>query len=224
MVKYIFVKRTIIRTLLGCLAFFALVLGVFYIIHQCKRIPPRSGSAVYASAKGKAHALKAYAVRNGYDTSHCFLVDYSLPSGTPRFFIWNFATDEIDFADFCMHGAGTGNTESTPHFSNDVGSNCSSLGRFAVRKKQYGRALGEKRSRAIVGLDPSNSNALRRGLLIHDSYFLDGQSLIPRKHLPLNGASCSGCVTITSKGFRKAKSLIDGSPKGILMWNYCGGR
>ena len=207
-------KRSIIRVLLGGLALFALVLGVFYIIHQCKRVPPRGGSAVHASAKGKAHALKAYAVRNGYDTCHCFLVDYSLPSGTPRFFIWNFATDEIDFADFCMHGAGKGNT----------GSNCSSLGRFAVRKNRYGKVLGEKRSRVIVGLDPSNSNALRRGLLIHDSYFLDGQSLIPRKHLPLNGASCSGCVTITSKGFRKAKAIIDGSPKGILMWNYCGGR
>ena len=217
-------KRTIIRILLGCLAFFALVLGVFFITHQCKRIPPRSGSAVYTSAKEKAHSLKAYAVRNGYDTCYCFLVDYSLPSGTPRFFIWNFATDEIDFADFCMHGAGKGNTKSTPIFSNELGSNCSSLGRFVVRKNQHGKLLGEKRSRAIVGLDPTNSNALRRGLLIHDSYFLDYQSLIPRIYLPLNGPSCSGCVTITSKGFRKAKGIINGSSKGILVWNYCAGR
>lgn len=215
-------KRTIIRILLGCLALFALVLGVFFIIQQCKRVPSRSGSAVYATAKEKAHSLKAYAVQNGYDTCYCFLVDYSLPSGTPRFFIWNFETDEIDFADFCMHGAGKGNTKSSPIFSNELGSNCSSLGRFAVRKKQYGKVLGEKRSRAIVGLDPTNSKALRRGLLIHDSYFIDYQSLIPRTYLPLNGASCSGCVTITSKGFRKAKEIIDGSSRGILMWNYCG--
>lgn len=214
-------KNKLIRILLSCLAFCVLLLGCFAIIRQHKRIPPQDGSPIYSMAKEKANALKSYAVQNNYDTCYCFLVDYSLPSGTPRFFIWNFTTDEIVLADFCMHGAGKGNTKCTPIFSNKQGSNCSSLGRFIVNKNRYGKILGEKRSRGVVGIDSSNSNAQQRGLLIHDSHFLDFQSLIPRKCLPLNGASCSGCVTITSKGFQKAKELIDNSPKEILMWTYC---
>lgn len=214
-------KRNFIRFFLVFLALFILLLGCFALIRYYKRVPLQSGSAVYNLAKERADALQTYAIQNGCDTCYCFLVDYSLPSGTPRFFIWNFMTDEIEFADFCMHGAGKGNTKCTPIFSNKQGSNCSSLGRFIVKKNKYGKILGEKRSRGVVGIDSSNSNAQRRGLLIHDSHFLDFQSLIPRKCLPLNGASCSGCVTITTKGFKKVKELIDNSPKEILLWTYC---
>lgn len=214
-------KRNIIRILLGSFAFFVLLLGCLAIIRHYKRVPPQSGSTVYRLAREKANALKTYAVKNGYDTCYCFLVDYSLPSGTPRFFIWNFMTEEIEFADFCMHGAGKGNTACTPIFSNQQGSNCSSLGRFIVLKNKYGKILGEKRSRGVIGIDSSNNNAQQRGLLIHDSYFLDYQSFIPRKCLPLNGASCSGCITITSNGFKKAKEIIDHSSAKILLWTYC---
>ena len=119
-----------------------------------------------------------------------------------------------------MHGPGKGSTAKVPVFSNEKGSNCSSLGRFVVKKNLYGNSLGEKRSRLILGLDKTNSNARARGLMIHDSYYLDKCLLIPSDYLPLNGGACSGCVTITTAGFQKAKSIIEESPKEILLYTY----
>lgn len=211
------------RIFLGIMIIILLVVGVSFALHQYKRIPPRAASPVYALAKEKATSLKRYASRNGYDTSHCFLVDYSLPSGTPRFFIWDFATSRIEYSDYCMHGPGKGSTASTPVFSNEIGSNCSSLGRFAIRKNRYGKTLGVNRSRLMIGLDNTNSNAQRRGIMIHDARFLDAQLFLPCRYIPLNEASCSGCVTVTTEGFKKAKEIIANSSKEILLWAYCEG-
>ena len=213
-------KKILIRLVLGFLLVSALVLGILWMVSYYKRIPPQSGTSVYSLAKKRAYALKEYAIKHKYDTDHCFLVDYSIPSGQPRFFIWNFATDKIEYSDYCLHGPGKGSTAKVPVFSNEKGSNCSSLGRFVVKKNLYGNSLGEKRSRLISGLDKTNSNARARGLMIHDSYYLDKCLLIPSEHLPLNGGACSGCVTITTAGFRKAKSIIEESPKEILLYTY----
>ena len=72
----------------------------------CKSWLVQHDKNFYASLKDKAENLKSYAAKNHYDTTHCFLVDYSIPSGTPRFFIWNFTTEKIEYADYCMHGPG----------------------------------------------------------------------------------------------------------------------
>lgn len=213
-------KRTIFRLSLWLLLLIALVSGLFFVVNHYKRLPPKDGTSVYNLAKKRAYSLKEYAIRRNYDTSHCFLVDYSIPSGRPRFFIWNFATDKIEYSDYCMHGPGKGSTAQVPVFSNEKGSNCSSLGRFVVKKNCYGNSLGEKRSRLILGLDKTNSNACARGLMIHDSHYLDKCSLLPTDNIPLNGGACSGCVTITTDGFRKAKSIIEESSKEILLYTY----
>lgn len=209
------------RIFLAVMIIALVVAGVSFAWRQYKRIPPHATSPVYVLAKEKATSLKRYASQNGYDTIHCFLVDYSLPSGTPRFFIWNFATSRIEYSDYCMHGPGKGSTASTPVFSNEIGSNCSSLGRFAIRKNRFGKTLGVHRSRLMIGLDNTNSNAQRRGIMIHDARFLDAQLFRPCRHFPLNGASCSGCVTVTTEGFKKAKEIITNSSKEILLWAYC---
>lgn len=206
---------------LGIVLIAILVVGSSFALRWYMRIPPRDTSPVYGLAKEKATSLKRYASHNGYDTKYCFLVDYSIPSGTPRFFIWNFATSKIEYSDYCMHGLGKGSTVSTPVFSNEIGSKCSSLGRFAIRKNRYGKKLGVNRSRLMIGLDKTNSNAQSRGILIHDSHFLDGQIFLPRRYIPLNGGSCSWCVTITMEGFKKVKKVIASSSKEILLWAYC---
>ena len=77
-------------------------------------------------------AIKAYqyAKRHRMNTRYAFLVDYSIPSGTPRLFVWDYDKKKVVARTYVMHGIGGGSTKEEPVFSNKPGSMCSSLGRF----------------------------------------------------------------------------------------------
>ena len=53
---------------------------------------------------------------------------------------------------YCMHGSGKGNTDAKPKFSNELGSGCSSLGRYVM----VGKGRKFKNSVRLRGLDKSN--------------------------------------------------------------------
>ena len=87
-------------------------------------------------------------------------VDYGIPSGTPRLFLWDFRRKAIVASTYVMHGPGRGSTEKTPHFSNRPGSECSSLGRFLVTKE---RGHKIKRSFRPRGWTPTISRLSEEG-------------------------------------------------------------
>ena len=142
-------------------------------------------------------------------------MDYSIPSGTPRLFVWNCKEGKIVAKTYVMHGVGGGSTNATPVFSNKVGSRCSSLGHFAVTKL-HGSTL--KRSFRLKGLDPSCSNAFKRGIMIHRSTWVDMNCW--RKYIPLQSASCQGCITVSSKGMDYLETLINSQERPILLWSF----
>ena len=98
---------------------------------------------------------------------------------------------------YTMHGPGKGSTAKQPVFSNEKGSKCSSLGHFAVTKV-HGNV--QKRGFRLKGLDPDNNNAYSRGIMIHNSIWVDTHWWM--EYIPLNSLSCQGCVTVSSKGFK----------------------
>ena len=157
-----------------------------------------------------------YAIEHGLSTQYCFFVNYAIPSGTPRFFVWDFAQHKVVGTARCMHGSGLANTASTPVFSNRVNSNCSSLGRFEVLRNEHGSRL--RRSFRLQGLDKENSNAYGRGLLIHSSRWVDQHK--HKKYIPLHTPSCQGCVTISTNGMRYVEKLVKGENKNILLWTF----
>lgn len=159
---------------------------------------------------------ETYALTHGLSTKYCFFVNYGVPSGTPRFYVWDFAKHDVIATARCMHGSGMANTASQPVFSNNVNSNCSSLGRFEVLRNEHGSRL--KHSFRMKGLDKENSNAYRRGLLIHSSRWVDQHK--HKKYIPLHRPSCQGCVTISTKGMKYVESLVNGEPKNILLWSF----
>lgn len=118
----------------------------------------------YVSMEKRAIVANKVARRHNLNTNYCLFVDYGIPSGTPRLFVWSFKDNKIVARTYVMHGPGKGSTAEKPVFSNKPGSNCSSLGRFVVTK-EHGAKL--KRSYRLKGLDKNNQSAFLRGLMIH---------------------------------------------------------
>lgn len=136
--------------------------------------------------------VRDYCLQNDFDTTYYMLVDYSIPSGKKRCFLYNLQTGRKIMSSYCMHGNGPGNTAEKPKFSNEVGSRCSSLGRYVMLGKGSSKMRNAIRLR---GLDRSNYKAELRGILIHATGRVTrfhGQS----DYLPL-GPECEGCIVVS---------------------------
>ena len=156
-----------------------------------------------------------YAKRHNLSCNYVLLLDYSIPSGTPRLFVWDTEKNRIVARTYVMHGLGGGSTAEQPVFSNKVGSGCSSLGKFKVTKL-HGSKL--KRSYRLKGLERSNSNAFRRGIMIHRSKWVD--TWCKNTYIPLHEPSCQGCITVSSKGMDYLEGLINSEARPLLLWSY----
>ena len=167
------------------------------------------------SLEERAAEAYQYARRHGLNTDYALFLDYSIPSGTPRLFVWDYDRNEVVARTYVMHGIGGGSTKSEPVFSNKPGSKCSSLGRFEVTKN-HGNKI--KRSYRLKGLDSSCSNAYRRGIMIHRSTWVDRWSWA--EYIPLHSNSCQGCVTVSSKGMNYLENLINSQSRPLLLWSY----
>lgn len=170
----------------------------------------------YETLEERADFALAFAKRHNMNENYALFVDYGIPSGTPRLFVWDFRQNRIVARTYVMHGSGGGSTDEKPQFSNRPGSKCSSLGRFLVTK-EHGRR--NKRGFRIKGLDYDNKTAYGRGLMIHRAGWVDRHCW--KRYIPLNEKCCMGCITISSRGLNYLHPLINNEKKPLLLWNYC---
>ena len=172
-------------------------------------------SKVYTTIEERAKVARSYVRQHGMNEHYALFVDYSIRSGKPRLFVWDFRKGRVVASTYVMHGDGGGSTAKRPRFSNRIGSNCSSLGKFLVTK-EHGRI--NKRGFRLKGLERSNSNAYARALMIHRAAWVDNHCWMP--YIPLHGNACSGCVTISSRGLNYLHPLISREKKPLLLWSY----
>jgi len=99
------------------------------------------------------------------------LVDFSRHSGEPRFQIVDLAGGRVIATHLVAHGRGSdpANTGWLQHFSNRPGSNASCEGSFLTDNTYYGK---HGTSRRLRGLDPENSNAASRAIVIHGADYV----------------------------------------------------
>lgn len=112
--------------------------------------------------------IKDYCHDNGLNEHYAVVVDFSVPLGKHRFFVCDLNKQQIISSSLCAHGSGKGSTITKPVFSNEAGSNCSSLGHYTITGRHKMSSTGLPSFR-LKGLDPSNSNAMKRGILIHSA-------------------------------------------------------
>lgn len=180
--------------------------------YQLPEFPDRCN---YKTIEERAERAMDFARSHNMNEHYALFVDYGIPSGTPRLFVWDFNQKKIIASTYVMHGPGGGSTDERPRFSNKSGSECSALGRFLVTK-DHGNRL--KRSFRLKGLDMDNQSAYARGLMIHRSGWVDSHCWM--RYIPLHRTSCKGCVTVSSRGMSYLEELINKEEKPLLLWHF----
>lgn len=169
----------------------------------------------YKTIEERAEKALAFSKRHKMNEHYALFVDYGIPSGTPRLFVWDFHQKKIVASTYVMHGPGGGSTDEHPKFSNKPGSGCSSVGRFLVTKENGNR---NKRGFRIKGLDIDNQTAYGRALMIHGSKWVDSHCW--KRYIPMNRKSCLGCVTVSSRGMNYLWTLVNKEQKPLLLWSF----
>ena len=119
------------------------------------------------------------------------IVDFSKPSGEPRFHVVDLASGDVE-SHRVAHGRGSdpGQTGYLERFSNDFGSYASSNGTY-VSTDYYDGKYGL--SMKVRGLDWSNSNAEARAIVIHNAWYAEPEMI------PLHGklGRSEGCFAMS---------------------------
>jgi hypothetical protein len=99
------------------------------------------------------------------------IADFSKVSALPRFYLMDTNTGRVT-SHLVSHGRGSDPSHSgfLHHFSNAVGSNASSAGAYVTGDFYHGRY---GRSMRVAGLDPSNSNAETRAIVVHSAWYAE---------------------------------------------------
>jgi hypothetical protein len=99
------------------------------------------------------------------------IVDFSVPSRTPRFYLVDLAGGTVSSPLLVAHGKGSdpANRGMVEHLSNRPGSDASCSGSFVTREIYTGK---HGHSRRLAGLDPENSLAEERGIVIHAASYV----------------------------------------------------
>ena len=118
------------------------------------------------------------------------IADFTAPSARPRFHF----VDLVSGASTSMlvaHGSGSDPTHSgyLSRFSNEPNSNASCEGAFLTDDYYVGK---HGRSQRLIGLDPTNNNALARAIVVHSAWYSNPDML--RTHGQLGRSQ--GCFAV----------------------------
>lgn len=187
------------------------------LLHKKKLSPADNKPAKIVSAKlreklaEKAAEARRYTQNHSYHDQLFFLIDMSLPSSQNRFFVYDSNGDSIRLEGMVTHGRCNENWLEGRRYSNEVGSGCTSLGKYKVGYAYNGKfGLAYK----LHGLDKTNSNAFQRFVVLHSHECVpnapDGEEL----------CQSDGCPTVSPAFLQQLKKLITGSKKPVLLWIY----
>lgn len=120
-----------------------------------------------------AQKLVEYKLRSDPSTDERYwaIVDFNQPSTNKRFYVFDTLERKVE-AYYVAHGRGSGDSKDERFasvFSNDPGSNSSSLGIYRALDEYNGN---HGRSLRLAGLEQTNSNALERAVVLHKADYV----------------------------------------------------
>ncbi|HEX6335106.1 MAG TPA: murein L,D-transpeptidase catalytic domain family protein [Flavisolibacter sp.] len=194
----------------------AAVCAAAFLLTMCspvqKQQPVQTTAKRIAPIDRRAGNIRTYAQAKGFSTRYCFLVDMRMQSGLKRFFVYDLEKNSVISSGLVAHGSCGQGFLTEARFSNTPGGGCSSTGIYKVGVSyvgQYGKSY------RLHGLQPSNSNAYKRAVVLHAYKGVPDEEIYPR---PL--CNSFGCPMVSTAFFKHLASLIDRSDKPILLWVY----
>lgn len=156
--------------------------------------------------------LLTYAKQKKYATDIAFLVDMKSSSGSNRFYVYSFEKKKVLQKGLVTHGNCGEAFLTGRRYGNTVGCNCTSLGKYKIGHKYYGRfGLAYK----LHGLDTSNNKAFERFVVLH------AHSCVPDDEVkPYPICQSNGCPTVSPNFLETLSIYIDKSKKPVLLWIY----
>jgi len=130
------------------------------------------------------------------------IADFAAPSAMPRFHLVDLASGETTTMRVA-HGRGSdpAHTGWLQHFSNDPGSYASSDGAFLASDYYLGK---HGRSQRLIGLDPTNDNALDRAIVIHSAWYAEPE--VAATHGQLGRSE--GCFAVGQADLERVFGLL----------------
>jgi hypothetical protein len=159
-----------------------------------------------------AAQLQNYAKQKTYQNEFAFLIDMKKASGSNRFFVYSFTKNKIIKQGLVTHGNCGEAFLTENRYGNTVGCNCTSLGKYKIGNKYYGRfGLAYK----LHGLESTNNKAFERFVVLH------AHSCVPDDEVnPFPICQSNGCPTVSPNFLQTLATYIDKSKKPVLLWIY----
>lgn len=171
-------------------------------------VAPAANPKVLSLAARAADCARQQGLLDGF--RHLAVIDYSLPSTSPRLWVFDVARGRLLFQELVAHGRNTGERVAE-RFSNIEGSKMSSLGLFQTADTYYG---SNGYSLRLRGLDSGfNDNALARAIVMHGAPYV---SEAIAGQLGRLGRSW-GCPAVREE---VARAVIDTLKGGALLFAY----
>ncbi|MGB5104006.1 MAG: murein L,D-transpeptidase catalytic domain family protein [Steroidobacteraceae bacterium] len=171
-------------------------------------LAPAANPKVLSLATRAADCARRQGLLDGF--KHLAVIDYSLPSTTPRLWIFDVTRGRLLYQELVAHGRNTGERVAE-RFSNVEGSKMSSLGLFQTAETYYG---SNGYSLRLHGLDRGfNDNALARAIVMHGAPYVS-EAIAER--MGRLGRSW-GCPAVRKE---VARTVIDTLKGGALLFAY----
>ena len=156
-----------------------------------------------AATEGQSDALEAMFERfPNSNANYWAVVDFNLSSSIERLFIFDWRSQVVRKF-LVAHGRNSGSQFAT-NFSNEVGSNCSSLGIYKTLHTYIGRHGDSLR---LEGLDDTNFNAEERDIVIHSADYV-----VPNYNGTGRAGRSEGCFAVDPASIDEVlECLKDGS-------------
>ena len=176
---------------------------------------PEKGTDIYSTEilQQKIRKIKKFAADNNYDTTVAFFIDMRVKSGKDRFLVVNLANNAIIKKSLAAHGKGDEKFTFDRKFSNDEGSNCTSLGIYKIGKS-YNGAFGL--SYKLYGLNKTNNNAVKRYVVLH------AMGSIPDKESKWPITQTEGCPAVAPAFLEQLAPILDNAARNVLLYIYYG--
>jgi len=199
------------RSWLAALLLFALAVPAGaddLLVAQLSAAAPTANREVLSLATRAADCARRQGLLDGFH--RLAVIDYSLPSTSPRLWVFDVDRGRLLFQELVAHGRNTGEQLAT-RFSNVEGSKMSSLGLFQAVDTYYGNNGYSLRLR---GLDAGfNDHALSRAIVMHGAPYVS-EAIAER--LGRLGRSW-GCPAVRQE---VAQMMIDTLKGGALLFAY----